>query len=94
VDESVQEMGAVVASLTSRTREATVAQTRRLLPPMPQPDLAEMTVTAPLEPSAQSLREAGENISAGLAPVRQSARRAVELFLRELPVGDAKQSDS
>ncbi len=32
-----------------------------------------------------SLREAGQNVSSGLEPVANSARRAVNLFLRELP---------
>jgi hypothetical protein len=34
------------------------------------------------------LREAGEGVGDGLEPVTNSARRAVDLFLRELPPMD------
>jgi hypothetical protein len=39
-----------------------------------------------LEPPARTLRQAGAGVRAGLEPVTGSARRAVGLFLRELPV--------
>jgi hypothetical protein len=41
----------------------------------------------PLKPSAEPYREAGAELSAGLDPVANSARRAVGLFLRDLPGG-------
>ena len=51
--------------------------------PMPMP--ADEALTPPLEPSGQSLREAGEGVAASLSPVATSARRAFDLFLREIP---------
>jgi hypothetical protein len=38
-----------------------------------------------LEPGTQSLREAQEGVAVGFEPVTSSARRAVNLFLREIP---------
>jgi hypothetical protein len=79
--DSVDELGAVVAALVRRATAETLDQTLRLWPdPMPE--------TA-AEPAAdllvQSLYDAGQGVSAGLEPVTSSARRAVDLFLRELP---------
>jgi hypothetical protein len=43
---------------------------------------------APPDAPVKSLREAGESVSAGLGPVASSARRAVDLFIRDLsPAG-------
>jgi hypothetical protein len=36
----------------------------------------------------RSLVEAGQGVSAGLEPVANSARRAVQIFLREIPSVD------
>jgi hypothetical protein len=38
-----------------------------------------------LEPPANSLRQAGREVSAGLRPLAHSARRAVAMFLGEFP---------
>jgi hypothetical protein len=82
--ESVVEAGGVVASLTSQTADETVGPTRWLVPRVSNPQLPEVKLP-PIEPPTRSLREAGEGVSAGLEPVTNSARRAVDLFLRELP---------
>jgi hypothetical protein len=71
-----------VAGLTSRLADETVGPTRGLLedigppaPPSPQtPD-----------PPGSPLREARQGATVCLEPVATSARRAVDLFLRELP---------
>jgi hypothetical protein len=91
VGESVQQAEQAVASLTSRAGGA-VAQTRSLWQRLPPPALQEDSVRQSLQPPAHSLREAGENVSASLQPVRQSAQRAVELFLRGLPVDAPRQA--
>src|SRR5437588_5872959 len=86
IRDSVAEVGSAVASVTRRTADDTVEQARRLLPPMPTPALNESSVLEQsLEPPARSLREAGQGVSAGFEPVTNSARRALDLFLREIP---------
>ena len=76
-----------VVSLTRRTADETIDQTRLLLPVnIPQASLsAAPELRQVLEPPAQSLREIQESMSVGLEPVATSARRAVGFFLREIP---------
>jgi hypothetical protein len=83
--DNVAEATSAVASLTRRTADETVGQGRLLVPSVSLP-ADPMGGAAPLEPPAQSLREAGQGVSTSLAPVTNSARRAVGLFLRDLPV--------
>jgi hypothetical protein len=87
--ESVAEAGAAVASLTSHTAGETVESTRWLVPKVSTPALPRLDLEA-IEPPTQQLREAGESVSAGLEPVTNSARRALGLFLRELPPMDGE----
>jgi predicted anti-sigma-YlaC factor YlaD len=83
--ESVAEARSAVAALTSRTAEEAVARTRGLLPDLGRSPLEEMDFSPPLE---APLREAGQNVSAGLEPVADFSRRAVGQFLRDLsPMG-------
>jgi hypothetical protein len=84
---SALEAGEAVATLTRRTTNETVGQTRLLLPAvLPEPLLADTSpVQKALQPPAQSLREAQRVMSEGLEPVTTSARRAISLFLREVP---------
>jgi hypothetical protein len=82
--ESVDEAKKAVVALTARTADEAVDQTRRLLTPGGGPSLP----PPPETPPARALREAGEGVSDGLEPVTHSARRAVDLFLRELPPMD------
>jgi hypothetical protein len=82
--ESAAELGEVFATLTTRTAEETVGETRRWVAQVPRPALPKVELPA-LEEPARPLREAGEGVSEGLEPVTTSARRAVGLFLRELP---------
>jgi len=83
--ESATELGEVFAALTSHTADETVGQTRRLVPNVPSPSLPQVDLAA-MEPPTGSWREAGEGVSEGLEPVTTSARRAVGLFLRDLPM--------
>lgn len=85
LSDSFAEVSSAVAALARRTTEETVDQTRVLwLDPMPTVAQVERVEPAP-DLAAQSLWEAGQGVSAGLEPVTTSARRAVDLFLRELP---------
>ncbi|HEY7330567.1 MAG TPA: hypothetical protein VH592_23205 [Gemmataceae bacterium] len=83
--ESASELGEVVAELSNETAEETVGQTRRWVSNVPSPTLPWVDLAA-MEPPTQPLREASEGLSEGLEPVTTSARRAVDLFLRELPM--------
>jgi hypothetical protein len=87
--QSVREARSAVASLTSgltaKTREAqrlwSAALDQRSAPGLSVIGELEQ----PLQPAAQSLRESGRGVSVSLAAVTDSARRAVNYFLRELP---------
>src|SRR5215470_17859526 len=78
VGSSLRESMTDVAQLTIRRADETV---RNLLPDT-SPNAA---APSPLSASIASLREAGNSVSAGLEPVTDSARRALNLFLREIP---------
>jgi hypothetical protein len=82
--DAVAEAGEAVARLTSRTADEAVGQTRLFLPVVPGPSLGDLELPSPGVP-ARPLRQAGENVTAGLQPVADSARRAIELFIRDLP---------
>lgn len=83
--ESVSEVSSAVASAATKTADAARSD---LLPLVPMTSLPSLQMTATLDPPTRSLREAGQGVSGGLAPVADSARRAVDLFLRELPPMD------
>lgn len=83
--ESAAQLGEVFAELSNETAKETVGQTRRLVSNVPSPELPKIDLTA-MEPPTHPLREAGEGLSEGLEAVTTSARRAVDLFLRELPM--------
>jgi hypothetical protein len=82
----VSEAGLAVASLSNLAKEETFKQTRLFMPvatvALPFENLS---VPQPFEAPAESLREAGKGVSEGLQPVTNSARRAWDLFLREVP---------
>ncbi len=85
IHESVAEARSAVEALASRTAEEAVARTKGLLPGLGRSPLEPMDVGPPLE---APLREAGQNVSAGLEPVADFSRRAVGQFLRDLsPMG-------
>jgi anti-sigma factor RsiW len=85
---SVAEAGSAVVSLTRRTADETVGQGRLLVPVVAQAPPEEFVPLPPMDPPAGPLREAGQGLSAGLEPVTSSARRAFDLFLREVPPTD------
>ncbi len=87
--DSAAELGEVFTSLTSQTANETVEQTRRWVSQVPSPTLPKVDLLS-AESTARPLREAGQGVSEGLEPVTNSARRAVGLFLRELPPMDAE----
>jgi hypothetical protein len=88
--ESAAELKEVFAALTNQTADETVDQTRRFVSNVPSPALPRVDLKA-IEPPTRPLREAREGVSAGLEPVTNSARRAVDMFLRELPPMEERQ---
>jgi hypothetical protein len=95
LDDSVAAAGSAVISLTKRTAGETVDETRILLPrTLPSPALVDRRVL-PRDlvagRPAQSLQETGQGMASGLEPVTTSARRAVDLFLNELPPMESGQ---
>ncbi|HTU91860.1 MAG TPA: hypothetical protein VMF69_17390 [Gemmataceae bacterium] len=83
--ESAAQLGEVFTELSNETAQETVGQTRRWVSNVPSPDMPKIDLTA-MQPPTRPLREAGEGVSEGLEVVTTSARRAVDLFLRELPM--------
>lgn len=75
---SLRESVNSVAQLTLHGADETV---RSFLPEAP----ARAPNPSPLTSSVASLREAGNSVTTGLEPVTGSAKRALNLFLRELP---------
>ena len=72
-------------SLTRRTADDTVGQTRLLIPetiPAPLPVPEDVPV---LDTTAQVWSGAGQGMSTGLQPLPTSARRAFSMLLRENP---------
>jgi hypothetical protein len=84
--DSMAEAGLAVASLSNRAKEETLKQTRMLFP-IAQATLPfdKMSVPPSFDASAEPLSEAGKGVSEGLKPVANSARRAWDMFLREVP---------
>jgi hypothetical protein len=81
---AVEEVREAMASFTTRAADEAMGQTRLLLPAVPGSTLGKLDFAATDAPT-RPLREAGKNLTASLDPVANSARRAVDLFLRDLP---------
>lgn len=90
LNDSMAEAQTAVVSLTRRTADDAVGTSRFLfaIPPVSSPALNE----AALEPPTKSLRGAGESMATGLEPVASSARRALDLFLRDLSPSPSRPS--
>jgi hypothetical protein len=80
--DGLAEAGSALAGLTRRAAAETVGRGRVLFPPVELPPPA-LDVT--LDPAVRPLGDARAGLAEGLEPVATSARRAVNLFWRELP---------
>ena len=78
---SVENAVDAVASLTSRTTQRTIEETKRLLP-LVEPQLPEL----PWQPTLPTvtLSGAGHGVSEGFEPVAMHARKAVSMLRRDL----------
>jgi len=93
---SVEEARSAVASLTEKIADKSKEQARlwwSVAPDVPKA-LPVVKFEQPLDPAAQSLRQAGQGMTEGLQTVSQSARRAVSYFVRELSPLDTSKSGS
>jgi hypothetical protein len=92
LNDNMAEATSAVASLARRTADQTLTSGQLFLPPVPLEVPPEEVMGPPLEPPAESLREAGHGVATGLAPVAATARRAFDLFRRDMPpvASDAK----
>jgi hypothetical protein len=83
--DSMAKASGAFSNLTNRAASDTADSTASLWSLVPKSPL-EAQSDAPA-PALKPLQEASDGVSTGLAPVTNSARRAVGLFLRDLPVG-------
>lgn len=83
----LEEAGEAVAALTRRAADETLDQGRTFLPViLPDPAGREVSLPLPkMSPAAEPFQDMTEGITGGLEPVTASARRAVDLFLHEIP---------
>jgi predicted anti-sigma-YlaC factor YlaD len=85
--DTVNQAGQAFGQLTARTADETVGQGRSLWPmvtPMPLDDWEKPQI----EPSTRPLTETGQSAVAAIEPVTNSARRAFDRFLHDLPPMD------
>ena len=90
VDQSLNEASAAIASLTRKTASQTPdpakwlpAEPLKMTDPLPDP----------IPPAAQSLAEIRQGAASGFEPMTNSARRAFNLFVRDLPAPGDKKPD-
>lgn len=84
--DSMAEAGTAMVSLTRRTADETVEQTRILTEVLPMPmNVFEAVPPMPEQPIASALQETSQRVATGFEPVTNSARRALSMLLRESP---------
>lgn len=83
LNDNMAEATSAVASLARKTADETVTNGQIVASSVPLPLPKEEV--SPLDPPAQSLREAGHGVATGLEPVANSARQAFDRFLHDLP---------
>lgn len=87
--EQLSEARSALASLSSRTADEAIAPTRTLFASLEAPPLpAGLDVPTEVEPAVASLAGMPQAAWAGFAPLANSTRRAVNLFLRDTGLGD------
>jgi hypothetical protein len=88
LNESVQEAGSALVSLSKRTAREALGPGRQLLLPEVAPPRTGATpdvLAQAFQPPVRSLRQAGAGVSAGVEPVTRAAGRAVQAFFDEIP---------
>jgi len=85
IRDGVAEAGTAVVSLTLRTTEETVEQTRLLTGTLPSTtiNLREVLPQPQEQPPLAVWQETGQRVTTGFEPVTSSARRAFRMFVRE-----------
>jgi hypothetical protein len=86
--ETVNEASQAFGQLTARAADETVAPARTFWPVLKPAPLDEWDRPVPLEDSTRPLKETGQSAVVAIEPVTRSARRALDLLLRDLPPMD------
>ncbi len=94
------EARAAVARLGERVKDQTKEQARVLIAVADAFDFAPMAnlpglqdLEEPLDPAAKSLRQATVTVASDIEPIANSARRAVEFFVKEMPMFEIPQKN-
>jgi hypothetical protein len=88
-----REVRQAIAALAQRTAGDTIDQTRFLMPSVargPRMDAPGFRLL-PSDPAANSFEAVAFGVGNGLKPITDSARRAVDLFMREVPGMEAQR---
>jgi hypothetical protein len=85
LQQSLAEAGSALVSLTRQAADETIGSTRLFWSDFAPETRAAETPLSALQPPTEPLRDVSQGVSVALEPVATSARRAVDLFLNELP---------
>jgi hypothetical protein len=89
VSDRFAEAGSALVAITNRAREQTVNPTRTLFPPPEAVTVPTARAVPGIEPAAESLAGMPEAARSGIEPVADKTRRAVNLFLRDVGLGES-----
>lgn len=93
-DPSFAQASSAVASMSRRAADQTLEPARTLISTAADtPVLTVDPMATAIEPANQSLATFREGAALGLEPVANSARRAVSLFWRDLPLDRKQKND-
>jgi hypothetical protein len=88
VSDRFAEAGSALVAITNRAREQTLNPTRTLLPSPEAVVVPKAGAVPGIEPVAESLAGMPEAARSGIEPVADKSRRAVNLFLRDVGLGN------
>ena len=92
--ESFAEASSAVASISRRAADQTVEPARTLISTVADtPALKIDPMAGAAKPANESLSSIRQGAALGFEPVANSARRAVSLFLRDLPLDTERKRD-
>jgi hypothetical protein len=94
VSDEFAEAGSAVVAITRKATDQAVAPTRTLLPPPGVVSVPVADALPGIEPAAESLAGVPEAARSGIEPVADKTRRAVNLFLRDVGIGQQAKPKS
>jgi hypothetical protein len=94
LEHSFAEASSAVASLSRRTADETIEPARRLIATAAEtPVLKTEPVAGFVRPPGETLAPIRQGAAIGFEPMANSARRAVSLFMRDLPLDNERKRD-